>query len=95
MPTTQAHQAALTKFIQAHMVMLGPRVIVDLVQRLPGIQITNTGVVNKLDQDPAALAHSLSNAFAPFGGTLTKRLHDQLFPDTPSDSGTRTNQGEQ
>jgi hypothetical protein len=82
MPTTsQAHQASITKFIQAHMVMLGPRVILSLVKTVPGIQVTNTGVVNQLDQDPVALIQRLSSTFAPFGGTLTQRLHTQLFAD--------------
>jgi hypothetical protein len=94
MPTTsQTNQASITKFIQAHMVMLGPRVILSLVKTVPGIQVTNTGVVNQLDQDPAALIQRLNSTFAPFGGTLTQRLHAQLFTDQKPTSSTLTSQG--
>lgn len=91
--TTQAYQALLTKFIQAHMVMLGPRVILSLVQSVPGIQVTSTGVVNHLDQDPVTLTQRLSSTFAPFGGTLTQRLHAQLFSDQKPVNSTLASQG--
>lgn len=90
--TTQVYQALLTQFIQTHMVMLGPRVILSLVQSVPGIQVTSTGVVNHLDQDPGAVVQRLSSVFMPFGGTLTQRLHAQLFADQKPASSTLASQ---
>lgn len=84
--STQAYQASLTQFIQAHMVMIGPRVILSALNALPGIQVTNTGVVNQLNQDPALVIQRVRGAFSPFGGVLTQRLHSKLFSDQTSAS---------
>ncbi len=87
--TTQAYQASLTKFIQAHMVMIGPSVVLSLVRKIHGITVSNTGVVQHIDFDPLEVVKQISGAFAPFGGVLTLRIQTRLLQETtPSGNAT-------
>ncbi len=73
MPTTQVYQSLLTPFIQRHMVMLGPNVILSLIRHVPDITVTTTGAVNHVSGDPTVLLEHLSAAFVPYAGILTSQ----------------------
>lgn len=73
------HEKLLTEVIQKQMALLGPNIALATARGVPGITITDEGVVTSLSGDHQELTQELVEQFMTLSGLIVKKTLEPLL----------------
>ena len=83
----EEYKKMLTDLIQKQMVVLGPNIALDKARKIPGVKVTDTGVVLDMDGDPQMVLKGVANEYMNLSGQIAQMTLNTLLEKYPAIKG--------
>ena len=84
MPSGDEYKKMLTDLIQKQMVVLGPNIALDKARKVPGVKVSDAGVVEDMDGDPGMVLKGVANEYMTLSGQIAQMTLNSLLEKYPS-----------
>ena len=83
MEQTEQYKAIIMEIIAKQSVILGPDMAIARAKKVPGLEVTEKGVVTSLSGDPAGTLRSLIDTYVELSGQIVKNALGPIFTKYP------------
>lgn len=83
-PTKEDYKSMLTEIIQKQVVILGPQIAVLKARNVPGIKVSDDGVVNEITGSEQDILQKLIDEYVSLSGEIVKNAVNSIFKKYPS-----------
>lgn len=83
-PTREDYKQMLTEIIKKQIVILGPQIAVLKARNVPGITVSDDGVVLDINGDEQTILHKLIDEYVALSGEIVKNAVNSIFQKYPS-----------
>lgn len=81
---TAEYKKFLSALLKKQILMLGPNISLDIVRKIPGITVSDTGEVTDIAGDSYMVAKNATAEFLTLSGKVTQTTLDKLSKDYPT-----------
>lgn len=83
-PTHEDYKSMLTEIIQKQVIILGPQIAVLKARNVPGIVVTDQGVVTEVTGSEQIVLQRLIDEYVSLSGEIVKNAVNSIFQKYPS-----------
>lgn len=84
MADVEEYKKMLTDLIQKQMVVLGPNIALDKARKIPGLKVTDEGMVLDMDGDPQLVLKGVANEYMALSGQIAQMTLNTLLEKYPT-----------
>ncbi len=84
MPEQADYKKLLTELIQKQIVILGPNIALDTARKVPGLKVSNEGVVLEISGDPVMVLRNVAQEYTVLSSYVTQMALGVLKQKYPS-----------
>lgn len=77
--TLSDHQKLLTEVIQKQIIILGPSITLAKARNVPGLTVTDDGIVTQIAGNPQEISQKLIEQFMELSGLIVKKTMEPLL----------------
>lgn len=83
-PSPDDYKGILTEIIKKQAVILGPQIAVLKARSVPGLSVTDEGVVTEIGSDEQVTLQKLIDTYVSLSGEIVKNAVNSVFAKYPS-----------
>ena len=83
-PSPEDYKAILTEIIKKQAVILGPQIAVLKARNVPGLTVSDDGVITNIEGDSNTMLQQLIDQYVSLSGEIVKNAVNSVFAKYPS-----------